>query len=351
MAILAIKNPRNDVKDALDKSIGYSADSLKTNSRLIRGIMCPTNVEAAVRSMWVTKRVFHKTDKRQIYHNIISFAPDEYVTPREALDITEEIMKTLYHKHQVFIAAHTDKAHLHTHSIINSVSVDGSKLHFSRKDFLAGRELVNRVLQQHGKRPLVGCEKLIFEEGMYTEDDQANKNWFELYTDDTLISVTDEEDIQMNNNYNRELYYNAVNAYCGDEFEDDDDMGLVDHYNREHYPPLELPGKQFHPEYVPTIRIIGNLNIVSNNSPEFNIADDYKAFSAMLDHIPPRVLSDRNVEIVASANICGVSQEVVDSIAAAATGQELPAVTVRIDSDTEKGGNDSQSRSEDKHDR
>ena len=345
MAIWTAKNPRNYVKDVLDKSIGYTADLLKTNSRLIRGIMCPTNVEAAVRSMWVTKRVFHKTDKRQIYHNIISFAPDEYVTPREALDITEEIMKTLYHKHQVFIAAHTDKAHLHTHSIINSVSVDGSKLHFSRKDFLAGRELVNRILQQHGKRPLVGCEELIFEESMYTDDDQANKDWFELYTDDTLISVTDEEDIQMNNNYDRELYYNAANGFCCDNFDDDDnDMGLIDYCRRECYPPLELPSRHFYPEQLPAIRIIGNPNIVSNNSPEFNIADDYKAFSQILDHIPSRVLAGRNVEIVGSANLCGVSQEVVDSIAAAATGQEL----VRIEANAKAAGDDNRPRIEDK---
>lgn len=348
MAIWAIKNPRNDIKNALDQSVGYIADPLKTNPHLIRGIVCPTNAEDAVRSMWVMKRIFRKTDKRQVYHNIISFAPDENITPREALDITEEIMKTLYRKHQVFIAAHTDKPHIHTHSIINSVSVDGSKLHFSRKDFLAGRELVNQILQRHGKRPLVGCEKLIFEECMYTDDDQANKDWLELYTDDTLTSVTNEEDFQMNNNYNHELYYNAINAYCSDEFEDDDnDMGLIDHYNRECYPPLELPSRHFYPEQIPTIRIIGNLNIVSNNSPDFGIADDYKAFSQILDHIPSRVLAGRNVEIVGSANLCGVSQEVVDSIAAAATGQELSASTVHIKASTEADNN--HPRIEDKH--
>jgi hypothetical protein len=76
-----------------------------------------------------TKNTFHKTNKRQGYHVIISFPPEENVTANQAMEVIENFAKeVLGDDYEAVYAVHTDKEHMHAHLIWNSVSlVTGQK--------------------------------------------------------------------------------------------------------------------------------------------------------------------------------------------------------------------------------
>lgn len=86
--------------------------------------------------MMNTKIRFGKTDGVQGFHIIQSFAPGE-VTPEQAHSIGLEFCKRLLgDRFEAVIGTHLDKAHLHNHIIVNSVSlIDGRKYHSSYQHY------------------------------------------------------------------------------------------------------------------------------------------------------------------------------------------------------------------------
>ena len=71
--------------------------------------------------MVTTKRRFQKTDGRQFYHFVQSFHPEEPVTPELAHQIALELAQQ-WKDYEVIVATHTDREHIHSHFIVNSVS-------------------------------------------------------------------------------------------------------------------------------------------------------------------------------------------------------------------------------------
>jgi hypothetical protein len=94
---------------------------------LVGGINCLP--DSAYEQMIDTKNTFHKTNKRQGYHVIISFPPEENVTADQAMEVIENFAKeVLGYDYEAVYAVHTDKEHMHAHLIWNSVSlVTGQK--------------------------------------------------------------------------------------------------------------------------------------------------------------------------------------------------------------------------------
>jgi hypothetical protein len=81
-----------------------------------------------------TKNIFHKTGKRQGYHVIISFSPEEKVTSEQAMYVLEHFAKdVLGDDYEAVYAVHTDKEHMHGHLIWNSVSMTTGKKYNSPK--------------------------------------------------------------------------------------------------------------------------------------------------------------------------------------------------------------------------
>ena len=78
-------------------------------------------LDTAFEQMMDTKVTFGKTDKRQGYHIIISFAPGE-ATEEQALDIVARFAQEyLKDKYEAVYAVHNDKKHMHGHIVFNSV--------------------------------------------------------------------------------------------------------------------------------------------------------------------------------------------------------------------------------------
>ena len=123
------RNPASHLKNALE----YIQNPDKTEECvLVGGINCLA--DTAFEQMEETKNIFHKTGKRQGYHVIISFSPEEKVTAEQAMYVLEHFAKNLLgDDYEAVYAVHTDKEHMHGHLIWNSVSMTTGKKYNSPK--------------------------------------------------------------------------------------------------------------------------------------------------------------------------------------------------------------------------
>ena len=122
----------NGEKTTLDTGITYAANPEKTEQLFFTSAINCDSCETAFAEMQATKQRFGKLGGVVGYHFIQSFAPGE-VTPEQAHRIGVEFAERLFGKrYEAVIGTHLDKAHLHNHVVVNSVSfVDGKKYHSS----------------------------------------------------------------------------------------------------------------------------------------------------------------------------------------------------------------------------
>ena len=123
------RNPASHLKNALE----YIQNPDKTEECvLVGGINCLP--DTAFEQMEEIKNIFHKTGKRQGYHVIISFSPEEKVTAEQAMYVLEHFAKdVLGDDYEAVYAVHTDREHMHGHLIWNSVSMTTGKKYNSPK--------------------------------------------------------------------------------------------------------------------------------------------------------------------------------------------------------------------------
>ena len=123
------RNPASHLKNALE----YIQNPDKTEECvLVGGINCLP--DTAFEQMEETKNIFHKTGKRQGYHVIISFSPEEKVTAEQAMYVLEHFAKDMLgDDYEAVYAVHTDREHMHGHLIWNSVSMTTGKKYNSPK--------------------------------------------------------------------------------------------------------------------------------------------------------------------------------------------------------------------------
>ena len=123
------RNPTTHLKNALE----YIQNPDKTEECVLVGsINCLP--DTAFEQMEETKNIFHKTGKRQGYHVIISFSPEEKVTAEQAMYVLEHFAKdVLGDDYEAVYAVHTDREHMHGHLIWNSVSMTTGKKYNSPK--------------------------------------------------------------------------------------------------------------------------------------------------------------------------------------------------------------------------
>ena len=107
--------------------------------------------------MLSTKRRWGKAQrKRQGYHIIQSFAPGE-VTPEEAHAAGVEFARRLFgERYEAIVTTHLNKAHLHNHVVVNSVSMlDGTMYRDTFQEYYGGdgvgiRGTSDAICQEHG---------------------------------------------------------------------------------------------------------------------------------------------------------------------------------------------------------
>ena len=114
---------------------------------LISGVNCVP--QAALLEFMNTKRQYKSTGGRMYYHMIQSFRPDDPVTPEQAHEIALKLAQQIP-GYEIIVATHTDREHLHSHFVINSVSYEtGLKYHSNEESLMALRRASDELCMQY----------------------------------------------------------------------------------------------------------------------------------------------------------------------------------------------------------
>lgn len=145
--IKAVKKKTNS-KSGLKKSIDYIENPEKTlEGKLIDGYNCTP--ENAYEEFIIVKELRENDKGVMAHHFTQNFDPKDNITPEKALELGRELAEKNFEGHQVIIATHIDKEHIHNHLIVNSVN------------YQTGLKLVNnnKLLEQLKSYSDLQCER------------------------------------------------------------------------------------------------------------------------------------------------------------------------------------------------
>lgn len=102
------------------KYIQREDKTLFEGMKLVSGVNCSPQ---SVYQEFINTKLFHgKDSQRMYYHFVQSFPPTENITPQTAHEIALKLANH-YKDFEVLVSTHVDRDHIHSHFIINSVSL------------------------------------------------------------------------------------------------------------------------------------------------------------------------------------------------------------------------------------
>ena len=150
MAIISFTNyKRGQTRGGMGAVMRYTAQDWKTEHdgrQLVTGINCQP--ETVYGDFMTTKYLHHKTEGTMFYHMVQSFPKGADVDPATAHTAALNLAE-YFSGHEVLVCTHTDREHIHSHCIINSVSFDtGKKLHIAKEQLQELRQRNDAVCIQ-----------------------------------------------------------------------------------------------------------------------------------------------------------------------------------------------------------
>ena len=146
-----MKSKRSQTRAGLAFILSYCKRDSKTrygDRKLVSGINCVS--ESVYYEMMNTKMHYGKTDGRMFYHITQSFHPDEPITPELAHEIALRFAKENFGDYEVLVATHTDKSHIHSHFVVNSVSCKtGYKYHSDNENIERLRQASDKLCLEY----------------------------------------------------------------------------------------------------------------------------------------------------------------------------------------------------------
>ena len=197
MAVIKAVSSKAGIRQALD----YVTKEEKTEDKLVSGLHCePDTVKD---EMQATKELWDKTGGRTYKHFVHSYHEDERITPEQAHKNAIELAKgtEAWKGHEVLIATHIDRGHIHTHFIVNSVNYEnGYKLQWSKADLQNLKDRCNeQSLEQGLSVPERGKtfsgeereETVAWSKDTYQLLKQAEQGQVKSYVQDIALAVLD----------------------------------------------------------------------------------------------------------------------------------------------------------------
>ena len=188
-------------KAGIGHAIDYVTKKEKTEEKLVSGLHCEP--ETVKEEMQATKELWGKTDGRTYKHYVQSYHEDEEITPEQAHKNAIELAEhtKAWKGHEVLIATHIDKGHIHTHFIVNSVNYEnGHKLQWSKHDLKDLKERCNEQSWEQGLHvPEKGKtfagevreETVAWSKDTYQLLKQAEQGKVKSYVQDIALAVLD----------------------------------------------------------------------------------------------------------------------------------------------------------------
>ena len=145
-----------DNVNQLNNQLMYVTDEIKTVDGLYVGGRHIMDFDNATSEMMQVKEFYGKLDGRVAMHGIISLSEEES-DPRNAgklMLLLNEFMERIFSEHQVVYAVHTNTENLHVHFVVNTVGLDGKKIHMDRSFMKKTFEpTLNQLAEKYGFTP------------------------------------------------------------------------------------------------------------------------------------------------------------------------------------------------------
>lgn len=128
--------------------------------KFITGLNCSEEAESAYMEMGIcyqsftNEKFFGKRNdggkqKIKMHHYIQSFSKGE-IAPEEAHRIAIKWAETVFGtEHQIVVATHTDKEHIHTHFAVNAYSLNGKHWIDNKKTLKQCRDISDKIVREH----------------------------------------------------------------------------------------------------------------------------------------------------------------------------------------------------------
>lgn len=131
--------------------MNYAMKTEKTlfeGERLVSGLNCSPET---VYHEFINTKLYHgKNSGRMYYHMVQSFPKGENVPPKIAHEMAVKLAEH-FKDYEVLICTHTDRDHIHSHFIINSVAMEsGKKFHISTPEIEPIRQLNDKLCMEYG---------------------------------------------------------------------------------------------------------------------------------------------------------------------------------------------------------
>ncbi|MDD3138687.1 MAG: relaxase/mobilization nuclease domain-containing protein [Lachnospiraceae bacterium] len=140
----------------IGNELTYVTNDIKTVNGLYVGCRHITDINHATEEMMQVKEFFGKLDGRVATHGVISLDEEESDSKNagKLMLLLNDLMQDIFPQHQVVYAVHANTDNLHIHFIINTVGLDGKKIHMDKKFMREVMEVaVNRLAEQYGFTP------------------------------------------------------------------------------------------------------------------------------------------------------------------------------------------------------
>ena len=145
-----------DNVNQLNNQLMYVTDEIKTVDGLYVGGRHIMDFDNATSEMMQVKEFYGKLDGRVAMHGIISLSEEES-DPRNAgklMLLLNEFMERIFSEHQVVYAVHTNTENMHVHFVVNTVGLDGKKIHMDRSFMKKTFEpTLNQLAEKYGFTP------------------------------------------------------------------------------------------------------------------------------------------------------------------------------------------------------
>lgn len=140
----------------IGNELKYVTNEIKTASGLYVGCRHISDIKHATEEMMQIKEFYGKLDGRVATHGVISLDASES-DPKNAgklMELLNELMEAVFPDNQVVYAVHTNTENLHIHFIINTVGMDGKKIHMDKTFMRQVMEAeVNKLADKYGFTP------------------------------------------------------------------------------------------------------------------------------------------------------------------------------------------------------
>ena len=128
--------------------VAQTSKTLWNGQQLVSGIGCQP--ETAFDEFLSTKLLHHKDGGVMFYHMVQSFPKGADVDPRTAHEAARQLAG-YFEGCEVLVCTHTDREHIHSHCIINSVNFEtGKKLHMADEQIQALRARNDAICEELG---------------------------------------------------------------------------------------------------------------------------------------------------------------------------------------------------------